>query len=55
MADALHNPDFSKYAEICGALGIRVTEAAQLDEAIAKALAHDGPALVEIVADPNLI
>ena len=25
---SLHNPDFSEYARICGALGIRVTEAA---------------------------
>jgi len=52
---SLHNPDFSEYARICGALGIRVTEAAQLDEAIERALAHDGPALVEIVTDAELI
>ena len=51
----LTNPDFSKFAENCGALGIRVTDAAELDDAIAKALAHDGPAMVEVVADPNLI
>ena len=29
---SLHNPDFSKYAEICGALGIRVTDASQIDD-----------------------
>ena len=52
---SLHNPDFSEYARICGALGIRVTEAAQLDDAIERALAHDGPALVEIVTDAELI
>ena len=51
----LHNPDFSKYAENCGALGIQVTEASQLDEALARALAHDGPALVEVIADPELV
>jgi pyruvate oxidase len=51
----LHNPDFSRYAELCGALGIRVTEAAQLGEALAAAAAHDGPALVEVMADPELI
>jgi pyruvate oxidase len=51
----LHNPDFSKYAEICGALGIRVTEASQLDDAIQRALAHDGPAMVEVMADPDLV
>jgi pyruvate oxidase len=52
---SLHNPDFSKYAEICGALGIRVTDAGQLDGALNAARAHDGPALVEIVSDPELI
>jgi pyruvate oxidase len=52
---ALHNPDFSKYAEICGALGIRVTEASQLDRALTAAIAHDGPALVEVITDPELI
>ena len=52
---SLHNPDFSKYAEICGGLGLRVTQKEELDDAIAQALAHDGPALVEIIADPELI
>ena len=52
---SLHNPDFSKYAEICGALGIRVTDASQLEAALDAAAAHDGPALVEIVTDPDLI
>ena len=52
---SLHNPDFSKYAENCGGLGIRVTKQEELDEAIAKALAYQGPALVEIIADPELI
>jgi thiamine pyrophosphate-dependent acetolactate synthase large subunit-like protein len=51
----LHNPDFSRYAELCGALGIRVTDAAELDAAIGRALAHDGPALVEVMTDAELI
>jgi thiamine pyrophosphate-dependent acetolactate synthase large subunit-like protein/nitrite reductase/ring-hydroxylating ferredoxin subunit len=52
---SLHNPNFAEYAELCGALGIRVTEASQLDEAIERALAHDGPAMVEVVADADLV
>jgi TPP-dependent trihydroxycyclohexane-1,2-dione (THcHDO) dehydratase len=52
---SLHNPDFSKYAEICGALGIRVTEPSQLDDALAAATAHDGPTLIEVLTDPDLI
>lgn len=51
----LHNPDFAQYAEICGALGIRVTRKEELDDALARALEHDGPALVEIISDPELV
>ena len=52
---SLHNPSFSRYAELCGALGVEVTSAATLDEALGRALEHDGPALVEIRSDPDLI
>jgi thiamine pyrophosphate-dependent acetolactate synthase large subunit-like protein len=51
----LHNPDFSAFARNCGAHGIRVTDAAQLDAALAAAVAYDGPAMVEIMTDPDLI
>jgi pyruvate oxidase len=51
----LHNPDFSRYAEICGALGIRVTARGGLEPAIARALAHAGPALVEVMTDAELV
>ena len=51
----LHNPSFSRYAELCGAQGILVTAKEQLDDAIAKGLAHDGPSLIEVMADPELI
>ncbi|HEY1510884.1 MAG TPA: thiamine pyrophosphate-dependent enzyme [Solirubrobacteraceae bacterium] len=52
---SLHNPDFSEYARICGALGIRVTESSQLDDALSQATAHEGPSLVEVISDPELI
>jgi thiamine pyrophosphate-dependent acetolactate synthase large subunit-like protein len=52
---SLHNPSFSEYAELCGALGLRVTSAEQLEGALSEALAHEGPATVEILADPLLI
>ncbi len=52
---SLTNPNFAEYAELCGALGIRVTQASELDGAIARALAHEGPAMVEVVADPDLV
>jgi thiamine pyrophosphate-dependent acetolactate synthase large subunit-like protein len=52
---SLVNPDFSEYARICGALGIQVTDASQLDDAIARGLAHPGPALIHVIADPDLV
>ena len=52
---SLVNPDFAALAGLAGALGIAVTEADQLDDALERALAHPGPALVEIAADADLI
>lgn len=52
---SLHNPNFSNYANQCGAFGIRVEDKGQLNESIQKALKHQGPSLVEIVADAELI
>jgi thiamine pyrophosphate-dependent acetolactate synthase large subunit-like protein/nitrite reductase/ring-hydroxylating ferredoxin subunit len=52
---SLHNPEFAAYAQLCGAFGVRVTEVGQLDDALAAAFAYDGPALVEVVTDPDLV
>jgi thiamine pyrophosphate-dependent acetolactate synthase large subunit-like protein len=52
---SLHNPSFADFANNCGGLGIRVEEPGQLEAALRKAIAHEGPALVEIIADPELI
>jgi len=52
---SLTNPNFAEYATNCGALGIRVTTRSELPGALARSLAHDGPALVEILADADLI
>ncbi len=52
---SLHNPDFAKYAELCGAYGRRVEKREELDTVITEALEHNGPALVEIITDPELI
>ncbi len=51
----LSNPDFAAYANSCGGLGIRVETIDELAEAVQRALAHDAPALVEVVADVELI
>jgi thiamine pyrophosphate-dependent acetolactate synthase large subunit-like protein len=52
---SLHNPDFAAYAVLCGAHGRRVTERAQVEDALVEALTHPGPSLVEFVTDPGLI
>ncbi len=52
---SLHNPDFAAFAELCGAQGIRVTELDDLHDAVAAALAHDGPSIVEVVSDVLLM
>ena len=52
---SLHNPNFAEFATLCGAKGVRVTDADDLDRAIREALDHPGPALVEIVTDPLLV
>ena len=52
---SLVNPSFAAFARLCGGHGAKVTQASQLDAAISQALAFDGPALVEIVSDPDLI
>jgi thiamine pyrophosphate-dependent acetolactate synthase large subunit-like protein/nitrite reductase/ring-hydroxylating ferredoxin subunit len=47
---ALHNPDFSEYARICGARGYRVERAEDLPAVLAEAMhVADGPALVEVI------
>lgn len=51
----LHNPDFRAFAENCGLLGIRVERAEELAGALRQALDHDGPALVEVMTDVELI
>ena len=52
---SLQNPDFAAFARNCGAFGVRVTDPAQLDAALAAAVAHDGPPMVEVVTDPDLV
>jgi thiamine pyrophosphate-dependent acetolactate synthase large subunit-like protein len=51
----LHNPSFAEFARLCGGQGITVTEPGQLDDALSEALACDGPALVEIITDAELV
>lgn len=52
---SLHNPSFAAFAKLCGGHGRKVTDSAKLSEVIADALTKDGPGLVEIMSDADLI
>jgi thiamine pyrophosphate-dependent acetolactate synthase large subunit-like protein len=52
---SLSNPDFSEYANLCGAKGIQVTAAEDLEAAIKAGLQHPGPALIEVMTDGELV
>ena len=47
----LTNPNFAALAEAIGIRGVRVTESADLEEALRDTFSHDGPALIEVVTD----
>jgi pyruvate dehydrogenase (quinone) len=48
FATTLKNPDFARIAEGAGLLGLKAETPDQVEPAIAQALQHDGPALVEV-------
>jgi thiamine pyrophosphate-dependent acetolactate synthase large subunit-like protein len=52
---SLTNPDWAAYAELCGARGIRVTHRDQLDAAMTELFATDGPALLCVEQDAELL
>ena len=45
----LHSTNFARIAEACGITGIRVEKATEVDEALQRAFATDGPVLVDVV------
>ena len=49
------NPDFAAIARAAGAYGVRVEKPKQLAGALKDAFKHKGPALVDVVTDPNAL
>jgi pyruvate dehydrogenase (quinone)/pyruvate oxidase len=45
--------DFVGFAKACGAYGVRVEDPADCTDALRGAMAHDGPAIVEMVVDEH--
>ncbi len=52
---SLRNPDWAEFARQCGATGIRVSAADDLDAAMKELFAAEGPALLCIDQDPELL
>lgn len=48
----LYNCNFANYAEICGGIGIKVTDPKDLPSAVEKALSINKPVIVDIDTDP---
>ncbi|WP_126425675.1 pyruvate oxidase [Brevibacillus marinus] len=51
FATNLHNPDFARYAEICGGVGFRVEQADELLPALRQALALGKPCIIDVLVD----
>ena len=45
--------DFAAVMQGCGGLGLRARDAGEYRAALEQALAHDGPALVDVLVDPG--
>jgi len=45
--------DFALWARACGGLGVRVERSDEVEAAVRAALDHPGPALVDVVIDPD--
>jgi pyruvate dehydrogenase (quinone) len=50
---SLVNPDFAAMARAIGVHAVRVEDPAELEAAVAEVLAHDGPALLDVVTNPQ--
>jgi acetolactate synthase-1/2/3 large subunit len=55
VATELRNPDFAALARACGAQGETVEHTAEFLPALERALAHDGPSLIELRVDAEAI
>jgi pyruvate dehydrogenase (quinone) len=49
----LKNPDFAKMANAIGIKGIRVEDPADLKEGLSQVLSHPGPALIDVLTNPQ--
>ncbi len=53
FATDLDNPSFAEVARAIGLHGVRVEQPSELETGLHDALAHDGPALIEVMIEPQ--
>ena len=51
----LKNPNFAEVAQAIGLMGLRVEDPVDARPALERALASSGPALVDVVTEPNVL
>jgi len=51
----LKNPNFAQLAEAIGIMGVRIENPSDISSGLKKALQHSGPAIVDVVTDPNAV
>ncbi|MFC3883561.1 pyruvate oxidase [Bacillus songklensis] len=49
----LHNPNFARYADICGGIGYRVEKLEELHPAFEKAVQQQKPCIIDVIVDAN--
>ncbi|MBI4943671.1 MAG: Rieske 2Fe-2S domain-containing protein [Actinobacteria bacterium] len=52
---SLVNPDFARYAELCGATGISVRSSDELDDGMQRLFETEGPVLLHVHSDADLV
>ena len=54
-ATDLKNPHFADYAKGCGAFGKRITNQEEIESSMKELFKADGPGVLELITDVNLI
>jgi pyruvate oxidase len=52
-ATDLLNPDFARYAEVCGGIGIRVCNPEELKPALFTAMSQKSAVIIDVETDPK--
>lgn len=51
----LKNPDFAAVSKAIGLYGVRIEKSSDVESGLREAFAHNGPAVIDVVTDPNAL